>query len=216
MGKTAEPLAHLLVIAKSPLPGHAKTRLCPPCTPEQAAALAEAALADTLEAAAETSCDGRTLVLDGPCGDWLPAGFEVVAQGGGALGDRLAAAFSGRSEPALLIGMDTPQVDSHLLGEALAELERPGTDAVLGLAEDGGYWAIGLRAPDPAAFEGVPMSSSRTGTCQRDRLRRLGMTVRDLPRLRDVDEMEDARSVAAERPLGRFARTLAALEPSLA
>jgi uncharacterized protein len=208
-------LAHLLVIAKSPAPGRSKTRLCPPCTPEQAAALAEAALADTLGAAAETPCDGRTLVLDGPRGDWLPAGFEVVPQGGGGLGERLAAAFSRRDEPTLLIGMDTPQVDSDLLGEALGELERPGADAVLGPAEDGGYWAIGMRAPDPAAFEGVPMSSSRTGARQRRRLRRLGMAVRELPTLRDVDYMDDARGVAAERPGGEFARALAALEPSL-
>jgi rSAM/selenodomain-associated transferase 1 len=208
-------LAHLLVIAKAPVPGRSKTRLCPPCTPEQAAALAEAALADTLAAAAETPCAGRTLVLDGPPGDWLPDRFEVVPQSGGGLGERLAAAFSQRDEPTLLIGMDTPQVGPDLLGEAIEQLERPGVDAVLGPAEDGGFWAIGLRAPRSAAFEGVPMSSPWTGACQLNRLHRLGLTVRELPTLRDVDYMDDARSVAAERPLGEFARVLQALEPSL-
>jgi len=209
-------VAHLLVIAKAPAPGRSKTRLCPPCTPEQAAALAEAALADTLAAVAETPCDGRTLVLDGPRGDWLPENcFEVVPQRGRGLGERLAAAFSQRDEPTLLIGMDTPQVSPDLLGEALERLERPGADAVLGLAEDGGYWAIGLRAPQPAAFDGVPMSSPRTGACQRERLRQLGLAVRDLPTLRDVDDIDDARSVAAERPLGGFARALGELEPVL-
>jgi rSAM/selenodomain-associated transferase 1 len=208
-------VARLLVIAKAPVAGRSKTRLCPPCTPEQAAALAEAALVDTLAAVADTACGGRTLVLDGPRGDWLPDCFEVVPQRGRGLGERLAAAFSHRDEPALLIGMDTPQVCPELLGEALEQLERPGADAVLGLAEDGGYWAIGLRAPQPTAFEGVPMSSPRTGARQRERLRRLGLTVQDLPMLRDVDDIDDARSVAAERPLGGFARALGALEPSL-
>jgi len=208
-------MAHLLVIAKAPVPGRSKTRLCPPCTPEQAAALAEAALVDTLAAVAETPCDGRTVVLEGARGDWLPDGFEVIPQRGRGLDERLAAAFSHRDGPTLLIGMDTPQVSPGLLGEALEELERPGTDAVLGPAEDGGYWAIGLRSPRPAVFEGVPMSSPRTGACQRDRLRRLGLAVRDLPTLRDVDYIDDARSVAAERPLGEFARALGGLEPSL-
>jgi rSAM/selenodomain-associated transferase 1 len=208
-------VAHLLVIAKAPIAGRSKTRLCPPCTPEQAAALAEAALVDTLAAVAETPCAGRTLVLEGPRGDWLPDGFEVVPQRGRGLGERLAAAFSHRDEPTLLIGMDTPQVGPELLGEALERLERPGADAVLGPAEDGGYWAIGMRAPQPAAFDDVPMSSPRTGACQRERLRRLGLTVRDLPTLRDVDDIDDARNVAAERPLGGFARALGAMEPAL-
>jgi rSAM/selenodomain-associated transferase 1 len=208
-------VAHLLVIAKAPMPGRSKTRLCPPCTPEQAAALAEAALVDTLAAVADTPCGGRTLALDGPRGDWLPDCFEVVPQRGRGLGERLAAAFSHRDEPTLLIGMDTPQVGPELLGEALERLERPGADAVLGPAEDGGYWAIGMRAPQPAAFDDVPMSSPRTGACQRERLRRLGLTVRDLPTLRDVDDIDDARNVAAERPLGGFARALGAMEPAL-
>ena len=204
-------MAQLLVIAKAPVPGKAKTRLCPPCTGEQAAALAEAALADTLDAVAETPCEGRVLVLEGAPGSWLPPDFEIVAQRGDGLGERLAAAFAECDGPALLIGMDTPQVSPELLREALAALESPGTDAVLGPCEDGGYWAIGLRSPDPRAFDGVPMSSSLTGACQRRRLDELGLAVRELPTLRDVDYIEDARSVAAEAPDGRFARALEAV-----
>ncbi len=208
-------MAHLLVIAKAPEPGRSKTRLCPPCTPEQAAALAEAALVDTLAAVMETPCDGRTLVLDGSPGEWLPEGLAVVPQGGGGLGERLAAAFAPRLGPTLLIGMDTPQVTPELLGEALAQLEREHTDAVLGLAEDGGYWAIGLREPQPGAFAGVPMSSSSTGARQRRRLEQLGLEVGDLPPLRDVDLIGDAREVAAECPGGEFARAVWAMEPAL-
>ncbi len=208
-------MAHLLVIAKAPVPGRSKTRLSPPCTPAQAAALAEAALADTLAAVAETPCEGRTLVLDGECGDWLPQGFEVVPQCGGGLGERLAAAFAPHDGATLLIGMDTPQVSPELLGMAIGRLREPGADAALGLAEDGGWWAIGFRSPPPEPFDGVPMSSPRTGTAQRRRLEELGLEVRDLPTLCDVDDIADARAVAAQCPGGRFARVLESVETSL-
>jgi rSAM/selenodomain-associated transferase 1 len=205
----------LIVLAKSPLAGSSKTRLCPPCSPEQAAELAEAALADTLEAVAATPCAGRLLALDGPAGDWLPAGFELAEQRQGGLGERLAGAFSRHAGPSLLIGMDTPQVTPALLGAAAEHLTRPGTDAVLGPAEDGGYWAIGFRRRQAGAFDGVPMSSRRTGAEQRRRLRQLGLRTAELPALRDVDEIADARAVAEAAPQGRFARTLERLEPSL-
>jgi len=201
--------AALLVLAKAPRAGHSKTRLCPPCTPRQAAALARAALADTLEAVLATAAPRRVLVLDGPAGDWLRPGFEVLPQRGDGLDQRLAHAFADAGGPALLIGMDTPQVTSGDLGHALARLAEPETDAVLGPAPDGGYWAIGLRAADPLAFLGVPMSTARTCRAQRARLRRLGLRVGELPPLRDVDRIADARAVAALAPTGRFARALA-------
>jgi len=118
--------ARLIVIAKAPVAGRSKTRLCPPCSPEQAARLAEAALVDTLDAVARTECGGRTVVLEGPPGDWLPEGFDVVPQAEGGLGDRLAGAFSQITGPTLLIGMDTPQVDPVLLGNSLHRLVETG------------------------------------------------------------------------------------------
>jgi len=66
------PLSALLVIARAPRPGHSKTRLCPPCTLEQAAGLAEAALKDTLEAVAATVVERRVLVLDDSPARWVP------------------------------------------------------------------------------------------------------------------------------------------------
>ncbi len=209
-------LPRLLVIAKAPIPGSAKTRLCPPCTSEQAAELAEAALSDTLAAIAATSCGGRTLVLEGTPGEWLPEGFKVVAQRGAGLAERLAAAFADAGSAALLVGMDTPQLGPELLADGLERLARPGRDAVLGPAEDGGYWAIGMREPRPEAFLGVPMSTDRTAERQRRRLRRLGMAVEELATLRDVDHWPDAVAVAAAAPASRFARALASLEPALA
>jgi rSAM/selenodomain-associated transferase 1 len=201
----------LVVIAKAPVPGRSKTRLSPPCTPAQAAALAEAALADTLQAVAAAPAARRVVVLDGAPGDWLPVGFEVIAQHGDGLDERVAHAFADVGGPALLVGMDTPQVTPELLAAGARALAADGTDAVLGLAADGGYWAIGLRRADRALFVGVPMSDGATGAAQRERLDAAGLRVAALPELRDVDTIADAEAVAALAPDGRFARTLTAI-----
>ncbi|MCI3151399.1 DUF2064 domain-containing protein [Streptomyces werraensis] len=198
------PEVTLLVIAKEPRPGRVKTRLTPPFTPEEAAALAEAALADTLDAVARTPARRRVLVLDGAPGPWLPAGVEVVPQCAGGLDERLAGAFAGCDGPALLIGMDTPQVTPELLTVDFADC-----DAWFGPAVDGGFWALGLADPDPHLLRGVPMSTPRTGAAQRRRLD--GLRVRDLPLLRDVDTARDAAAVADAAPDGRFAARLARL-----
>jgi uncharacterized protein len=202
----------VIVIAKEPRPGRVKTRLSPPCTPAQAAALAEAALADTLAAVAGVPAARRVLALDGEPGAWLPDGYEVVAQRGDGLDERLAHAFADVGGPALLIGMDTPQVSAALLARALDRLLAGAVDAVLGPALDGGFWALGLRRPDPALLSGVPMSTVRTGRAQRERLLAHGLTVAPLPALRDVDRFGDARAVAAAAPHGRFAHALAEVQ----
>lgn len=201
-------LPALVVIAKEPRPGLSKTRLCPPCAPEQAADLARAALADTLDAVAAAPADRRVLVLDGEPGNWIPEGFEVIAQVEGGLDRRLAAAFDAVAEPALLVGMDTPQLSPELLEACAAELMRDGVDAVLGLAPDGGYWAIGLHTSEPELFEGVPMSTSQTGERQRDRLTDGGLAVSMLPELHDVDTFDEAITVAAQCEHSRFAAEL--------
>ncbi|MGW7564911.1 TIGR04282 family arsenosugar biosynthesis glycosyltransferase [Streptomyces tendae] len=199
----------LLVIAKEPRPGRVKTRLTPPFTPAEAAALAAAALADTLAAVAATPARRRVLVLDGAPGPWLPPGFDVVPQCAGGLDERLADAFAGCAGPALLIGMDTPQVTPDLL-----DVDFHDCDAYFGPAEDGGFWALGLARPEPALLRGVPMSTPVTGAVQRERLLTAGLRVRDLPPLCDVDTAADARAVAALAPDGRFAARLAACAPA--
>ncbi|HEX4865631.1 MAG TPA: DUF2064 domain-containing protein, partial [Acidimicrobiales bacterium] len=125
---------HLLVMAKAPVPGKVKTRLCPPLTPSEAAEVAAAALADTLEAVAGCRADRKILALDGSPGDWIPAGFEVVPQRGDTFNDRLAAAWKHANGPGLQIGMDTPQVTSELLDSCLAATFAPGVTASLGRA----------------------------------------------------------------------------------
>ncbi|MFI2362413.1 DUF2064 domain-containing protein [Promicromonospora sp. NPDC019610] len=197
----------VIVLAKEPVPGKVKTRLIGQLTSAQAATLAQAALADTLEAVAGLPGVRPVLVLDGRPGTWVPQGFDVVPQVTGGLDRRIAAAFDhvldpdGASGPTLLVGMDTPQ-----LGPALSAVDFGDDDAVLGLAEDGGFWAVGLRRPDPALFHGVPMSELGTGQAQLDRLRGAGLRVRLLPPLRDVDTVSDAAAVAAVAPDTRFAQ----------
>ncbi|MFG2145605.1 DUF2064 domain-containing protein [Streptomyces sp. NPDC048696] len=206
MTARSAPVA-LLVIAKAPVPGRVKTRLTPPYSPEEAARLAEAALADTLDAVLAAPARRRILVLDGAPGRWLPPGIEVVPQCAGGLDERLAAAFALDPGPTLLIGMDTPQVTPALLAPALCE--RPPGEAWFGPAADGGFWSLGLTSPDPALLRGVPMSVPHTGAVQRRRLLDAGLTVRDLPPLRDVDTADDVREVTARAPHGRFARAVA-------
>lgn len=202
----------LIVIAKAPVAGRAKTRLCPPCTPSEAAALARAALEDTLEAVRATPAQRRVLVLEGDPGPWLGPGLDVLPQVRGGLDRRLAGAFDAVGGPALLIGMDTPQVSPELLSRSLRALDSPGCDCVLGPAPDGGWWAIGLREADPAVFSGLPMSVPETAASQRTRLRDLRLRFRELPALPDVDTIEDARAVAAGCPETRFARELRGIE----
>jgi hypothetical protein len=195
----------IIVLAKSPIPGRVKTRLCPPCTRVEAAEIAAAALIDTLETVASAPARARVLVLDGPPGPWIPDGFVIVPQLGLGLDARLANAFAAVTGPAVLIGMDTPQVTREQLVDAEASLCSPGVDAVLGPAADGGWWAIGLRRADPRVFIGVPMSTDHTGRDQQARLDALGLRNRPLPALRDVDTYADAVEVARAIPASRFA-----------
>jgi hypothetical protein len=207
---------HLVVIAKAPVAGRVKTRLCPPYSLTEAAILAEAALTDTLAAVAATPAAARTILLDGRVGSWLPAGFSVVPQRGSGLDERLAAGLLDAQHhldaPVLLVGMDTPQLTPALLSSAAEQLLAVGTDAVLGPATDGGWWTLGLRRAEPALLIGVPMSTPHTYAAQLDRLLSAGLTVAVLPELTDVDDAPSAELVAAQAPASRFTRALATLE----
>jgi rSAM/selenodomain-associated transferase 1 len=205
----------VVVIAKEPVPGRVKTRLTPPFSPRQAADLAGAALADTLAAAAGAPAVRHVIALDGTPGRWLPASSPVLAQRGGGLDERIAAALDDAyrelAVPVVLIGMDTPQVTPALLEAALRPLADGTADAVFGPAADGGFWLLGLRRPDPSLVLGVPMSTAATGVTQVARLAWAGLRIHWLPLLRDVDTAADAYAVAAEAPGSRFAAALAAL-----
>lgn len=202
------------VLAKAPTPGRVKTRLCPPCSPAQAASLAAAALEDTIAMARATPANRHVLVLDGDATGWTGRGLEVVGQCGDGLDQRLAAAFTDLGGPTLLVGMDTPQVTAAELTAAAHRLLGTG-DAVVGPALDGGFWAIGLRDPDPDDFLGVPMSEAATGAAQVARLQARGRRVQLLDVQQDVDEWDDALAVADLAPTTRFAAAMATVVAAL-
>ena len=207
--RSLDARAHVLVMAKAPVPGRVKTRLCPPLTFDQAAEVAEAALADTLLAVAACAAVRKVVALDGRPGPWLPPGFEVMAQRPGSLDQRLAGAWADVRGPGLQIGMDTPQVTADLLDRCLQATFEPGVTASLGPAADGGWWAIGLtRRWDEDVFSGIPMSTPFTGRAQLRRLIGGGHNVARLPELDDVDRIDDARLVARIAPGGSFARAV--------
>ncbi|MEU4740947.1 DUF2064 domain-containing protein [Actinosynnema sp. NPDC023658] len=214
------PTASLLVVAKAPVPGLAKTRLCPPATPGEAAEVAAAALLDTLDAVLATPRVRPVVAMTGSLGDACRSAeiravlrhFTVLPQRGASFADRLANAHvdthRAHGLPVFQIGMDTPQVTPLLLAESVERLLAH--DAVLGPAADGGWWALGLRDPAvAAALRAVPMSRPDTGARTL-----LALGDRDtavLPVLSDVDDMATARRVAADVPHTRFAAALAHL-----
>lgn len=203
-------IATLIVIAKAPVPGRVKTRLMPAVTATAAADLAAAALNDTLDAVDATPARSRLLSFDGIADDWLRPGWEHCAQPCGGLDVRLAAAFGHAApSPALLVGMDTPQLTPALL----AQFDQSTFDACLGPTVDGGYWCLGLRDPSLAAalIRGIPMSTSTTYAAQLDRLTGHGLQVQVLDELVDVDTAADARVVARLAPSTRFAATWTSL-----
>jgi rSAM/selenodomain-associated transferase 1 len=208
----------VIVLAKAPVPGRVKTRLCPPCTPAQAALVAAAALADTLDVVAASRAGRRILAVDGDFE--APAGWEVMPQRGESLGARLAHAFADSDRPGtatVLVGMDTPQLSTRDLDETFRRLAAPhGPGAVLGPAADGGWWALGLRDSRYASvLAGIATSTDRTGADTWDALRRRGLRVAALRRLTDVDTADDARAVAALCPAGsRFPAAVAAHVPA--
>jgi rSAM/selenodomain-associated transferase 1 len=198
-------IGQILVLAKVPIPGRVKTRLCPPCTPAQAAAIAQAALDDTLDAVRTAQVARRIIAFDQ---ESTVDDSEVIQQRGDGLAERIAHAFADTAErsnePIVQIGMDTPQVTASLLEDAVRLLTT--TDAVLGPAEDGGWWALGLRdATHADLLAPVPMSTSDTGQLTLEALAQAGLTVTQLPTLRDVDTMDDARAVAEMMRDSRFA-----------
>lgn len=199
----------LLVMAKAPVPGAVKTRLCPPASHLQAARIAAAALLDSLDTVRATPGVTPVLALHGRLADAeeaaeltaATAGWQILPQRGTDLGDRLANAHADVADdypgrPVLQIGMDTPQLTSAQLYAAVHRLTL--TDAVLGPAIDGGWWALGLHNPRYAAvLRAVPMSTALTGHHTIVALRNGGLRVDPLPLLRDVDEWADALAVAA-------------------
>jgi len=206
----------VLVVAKAPEPGRAKTRLAATVGERAAADIASAALLDTLDAVAATPVAARVVALAGDLSAAAGAAeiarrlesFTVIGQRGEGFGDRLAHAHADAADghPVLQIGMDTPQVTAELLaGCARRLLDAP---AVLGPARDGGWWVLGVRAPAMAqCLRCVPMSQPDTGELTLKALRANGIDVAPVERLADFDVVGDVAAVrGACAPDSRFAR----------
>jgi uncharacterized protein len=217
-GRVDEIPVTVLVVAKAPVPGLAKTRLAATVGPEAAADIAAAALLDTLDAVAAAPVAARVVALTGEPQRAARASeltdrlgdFTVVNQRGDTFADRLANAHADAftaagPNPVLQIGMDTPQVTGELIAHcADALLAAP---AVLGMAADGGWWVLGVHSPATAeVLRGVPMSQPDTGERTLRAIRATGLRVGLLEALRDVDTLADVDAVRRACPPGsRFA-----------
>jgi rSAM/selenodomain-associated transferase 1 len=209
----------LVVIAKAPVAGQAKTRLGATVGHHAAADIAAATLLDTLDAVDATPVRARVLALTGDL-DQASGGDEirsrlgdvyVVEQRGDDFSARLAnaiadAAAVAGARPVLLIASDTPQVTADLLTECAQALVE--TDVVFGLARDGGWWVLGVTEPSMAeCLHTIPTSRSDTGPATLEALRDKGLAVTLVAELSDVDTIDDVELVRADcAPDSRFVR----------
>ncbi len=213
---TVPGAARMLVLAKAPVAGRVKTRLGADVGMDRAAELAAAALLDTLSACRRAvGAAYCVLALDGDLADAVRGreladavdGWTVFPQRGDDFAQRLVNAHLDvppGDGPVVQVGMDTPQLmAADLLDVAAAVQADP---AVLGPAEDGGWWVLGLRDPGAArALGGVRMSTPHTHDDTRRALVDAGLSVGTTRTLRDVDTVADARLVAALAPESHFA-----------
>jgi rSAM/selenodomain-associated transferase 1 len=190
----------IAVMARAPQPGQVKTRLVPPLSYERAAELYRCLLLDKLQQVAEipgvdpylayTPIEARPLMLA-----VLPEHFTLIPQAGSTLGDRLhrlSAILLERGHPAtLLIDSDSPTLPTPYLLDAIARLQSGTTDLVLGPADDGGYYLIGLKRPCRALFDNIPWSGPTvlTDTLRRAATQRLQVAM--LPSWFDIDTPDD-------------------------
>jgi glycosyltransferase A (GT-A) superfamily protein (DUF2064 family) len=215
----------LLVVAKAPVPGLAKTRLAATLGDAVAADIAAAALLDTLDAVAATPAEARVVAMTGDLDAAARspeirarlADFVVLPQRGDGFADRLAnahhdAAAAAGGAAVVQIGMDTPQVTPDLLADCVHGLAEH--DAVLGMALDGGWWVLGLRdAARAECLRDVPMSASDTGAVTLAALKHTGLSVGLVAHLADVDTIDDVDAVRRACPAGsRFSRITATVE----
>ncbi len=199
------PRIALAVVAKAPVAGQVKTRLCPPLSAAEAAEFARCALLDTIEqvralgraspAVAYAPAEARALF------ERLAPGFTLVPQRGADLGERMAGAIERLLEhgfdAVLLVGADTPSLPAAFLRQAVGAIASPEVDMVVGPSEDGGYYLIGLRAPHPELFEGIAWGTPGVLAATMRRAEARGLRSVRLPVWFDVDTPADLERLAA-------------------
>jgi len=190
----------LAVMAKAPRPGRVKTRLSPPLTMEQSAALNVCFLRDTTQNIADVTINGtsRGVISYTPVGDehlfdgLLPDGFALIAQRGDGFGERLLTSaldlLSCGFGSVCLIDSDSPTVPVSFYRRAVEELRKPGDRIVLGGSEDGGYYLIGMKSPHPEPFAGIHWSTSKVYEETVDAIHHANIELIELPKWYDVDD----------------------------
>jgi len=189
----------LAIMAKAPKPGEVKTRLCPPLSPDDAAALYRCFLLDKV-AQVRSVCGASPVIAFTPdtereMFEQLAPGVQLLAQRGADLGSRL---LNGLDEllhegyvAALAIDSDTPTLPTDYLRQALELVVKPDVDLVLGPSDDGGYYLIGMRTAWPVLFEAMPWSTAKVLPETVRRAHAHGLKVRCLPAWFDVDNVHD-------------------------
>lgn len=190
----------LAVMAKAPRPGKVKTRLSPPLTPEEAAAINICFLRDTTENLASVVEAGGAagVVSYTPVGDeqlfdgLLPAKFALLPQRGDGFGERLLASAEDLLAcgygSVCLIDSDSPTVPRTAFEQAIAALQRPGDRVVLGPSIDGGYYLIGVKRAHAEVFSGIAWSTSAVYAQTLAAAEAAGIEVVSLPMWYDVDD----------------------------
>ena len=197
----------VVLLARYPVPGQAKTRLIPALGPEGAARLHRRLTehaASAARAAGASGDAGVTVCFTGAARRefraWLGGDFAYAPQPAGDLGVRLrrafGSAFSGHARRVVVVATDVPDLTAVVLRQALAGLREH--DVVLGPAADGGYYLIGMKRARPELFLGIDWGTGRVCAQTRDAIRRQGLSVLELPTLGDVDLPEDAAALRAD------------------
>lgn len=190
----------VVIFAKAPLAGFAKTRLIPALGQQGAADLAKRLFEHALYQALKSHIGTVELCVTPSAADtvWqdmrLPNGVRLTDQGEGDLGERMARAaerVNTAGESILLIGTDCPQLDFAQLQRAALALQH--AQATLVPAFDGGYVLLGLNRFDSSVFSGIAWSTDSVMNETIDRLNRLGWRVKTLPTLHDIDEPSDLK-----------------------
>lgn len=195
-------------MAKAPRAGKVKTRLSPPLTLAQTAALNICFLKDTTENIAAVGYGAIGLICYTPVGDEsafddiLPDGFALIPQRGDAFGERLLAAaqdiLACGFASVCLIDSDSPTVPHAAFEQAVLELSRPGDRVVLGPSYDGGYYLIGLKQPHSEPFDRITWSTGSVAEETRQRCREASLDLVELPLWYDVDDAQTLAILNAE------------------
>lgn len=206
------PTTELLIFAKYPAPGDVMTRLCPPLTPDAAAAVQRACIRLLCERAFRSWPVRPKLVIspddsEDAFRDFVGLYIPILPQGDGHLGERLAratkTAFDGGAESLLIIGSDSPTLPERLIRDAQTALTN--SDAVIGPCDDGGFYLLGLNAAHDDLFLNIDWSSDKVAEQTTARVKACGMSIARLEPWFDIDRPEDLERAAKDiRDSGQF------------